>query len=135
MFVFMPAKKTGHMRKLACPFHGPYCVVEVYPNGLDVRLVDKPGSPLIRVAMQRVRHCPLQILDDGRPSETSEEEDSEDSPPTLSDEANAEIGKIDPRTDKEQPGDGSDGDSVAPAPVAIPDVTVRGWKGRLRPRH
>ena len=68
VFVFMPAKKTGHMRKLACPFHGPYRVIEVYPNGLDVHLVDKPGSPLIRVTMQHVRHCPPQIVDDGRPS-------------------------------------------------------------------
>ena len=61
VFVCMPAKKTGPMRKLACPFQGPYRVMEVYPNGLDVRPVEKPAATSIRVAMDRVRHCPPQI--------------------------------------------------------------------------
>ena len=34
VFVSMPAKKTGHMRKLACPFQSPYRVLHMYPNGL-----------------------------------------------------------------------------------------------------
>ena len=61
VFLFMPAKKTGHMRKLACPFQGPYRVTAVYPNGLDVRPVEKPEAQSIRVAMNRARHCPQQI--------------------------------------------------------------------------
>ena len=28
--------KTGHRRKLACPFEGPYRVVSVYPKGVEV---------------------------------------------------------------------------------------------------
>ena len=54
VFVCMPVKKTGPMRKLACPFQGPYHVMEVYPNGLDVRLVEKPAATSIQVAMDRV---------------------------------------------------------------------------------
>ena len=61
VFVCMPAKKTGHMRKLACPFQGPYRVLEVYTNGLDLRPVDKPGAQPIRVAMDRIRRCPSEI--------------------------------------------------------------------------
>ena len=61
VFVCMPARKTGHMRKLACLFEGPYRVVAVYPNGVDVRLVAKPGAQPIHVALDRVRHCPKEI--------------------------------------------------------------------------
>ena len=48
VFVCMPAKKTGQMRKLACPFQGPYRVLKVYPNGLDIRPVERPGARSIR---------------------------------------------------------------------------------------
>ena len=61
VFVSMPARKTGHMRKLACPFEGPWRVVALHRNGMDVRLVEKPKSQPIRVALDRVRHCPLEI--------------------------------------------------------------------------
>ena len=58
VFVCMPANKTGNMRKLA---QGPYHVAEVYPNGLDIRPVEKPGVQPIHVTMGHVRRCPQQI--------------------------------------------------------------------------
>ncbi len=61
VFVCMPARKTGQMRKLACPFEGPYRVVAVYPSGVDVRLVAKPRAQPIRIALNRVRRCPKEI--------------------------------------------------------------------------
>ena len=63
VFVYMPARKTGHMRKLASPFEGPYRVVTVSPNVVEVRLVDKPRSTSIWVSLERVRRCPAQIKD------------------------------------------------------------------------
>ena len=64
VFVFMPAKKTGKAYKFAKPFEGPYRVLATYDNGADVCLVDKPTSPSIRVAMDRLRLCPSQIPTD-----------------------------------------------------------------------
>ena len=60
VFVCMLAKKTGPMRKLPCLFQGPYCIMEIYPNRLNIRPVEKPAATSIRVAMDRVRHCLLK---------------------------------------------------------------------------
>ena len=65
VFVCMPAKKTGYLRKLACPYQGPYRVLEVCPSGLDLRPVDKPKASPIRVAMDRIRRCPPEIRECG----------------------------------------------------------------------
>lgn len=53
VFVFMPAQKTGSMRKLAHPFEGPYRVEAVYPNGVDVHHMERPKVVL-----------PLTVCDD-----------------------------------------------------------------------
>lgn len=55
-FVFMPAAKQGKNRKFARPFRGPYCIVTLYDNGAEVRPVDKPQAPTIRVALNYVFH-------------------------------------------------------------------------------
>ena len=65
----MPARKTGDMWKLACPFEGAWCAVALHPNGMDVRLVEKPKSQHIFVALDHVRHYPLEIPEWGE-SET-----------------------------------------------------------------
>ena len=58
VFVFMPGMKTGPAYKLACPYKGPYRVIEIHPNGAEVLLIDRPKEPAIRVALNRVRqHC------------------------------------------------------------------------------
>ena len=44
VFVFMPARKTRSMWKLAHPFEGPHRVEAVYLNGVDVRHVERPKA-------------------------------------------------------------------------------------------
>ena len=78
VFIYMPAKKTWHMRKLACPFQGPYPVTAVYPNGLDVQTVEKPEALSIRVAMDPVGQYPQQISGEGELPTQAAKEDLED---------------------------------------------------------
>ena len=59
----MPSAKKGKAHKLACPFHGPYRVLETVENGVMVTPVDCPQDTPIRVAMDRVRHCTKEIPD------------------------------------------------------------------------
>ena len=51
VFVCMPASKTGHMRKLARPFQGPYRVIATYANVVEVRQTGNPRAQAIRVAL------------------------------------------------------------------------------------
>ena len=59
VFVYMPASKSGTAYKLARPFHGPYRVVHVVDNGVEVRPVDRPHATLIRVALNCVCRYPV----------------------------------------------------------------------------
>ena len=61
VFVYMPTLKSGPAYKLACPYKGPYRVLELFPNGADIILVDRPGSTTIRVALNRLRRCPVEM--------------------------------------------------------------------------
>ena len=63
VFVYMPAAKSGTAYKLARPFHGPYRVVHVVDNGVEVRPVDRPHATLTRVALNCVRRCPAEMPD------------------------------------------------------------------------
>ena len=63
VFLFKPAEKTGHARKLARPFHGPYRVVEIDNNTAKVCRVDKPSEEPVLVALERLRRCPDEIGD------------------------------------------------------------------------
>lgn len=58
VFVFMPGRKSGPAHKLSCPYKGPYRVTELYPNGAELPLIDRPKSPTIRVALNQVRRFP-----------------------------------------------------------------------------
>lgn len=62
VFVYMPASKANKAYKFAKPFEGPYRVLATYENGADVRLVDQPSSGTLRVALDRLRQCPEQIV-------------------------------------------------------------------------
>ena len=61
VFVLMPGARNTKAYKFARPFHGPYRVMVVHDTGLEVRPVDRPQSPLIRVAFDRVRPCSTEI--------------------------------------------------------------------------
>ena len=61
VYVYMPMKKLGKAHKFALPFEGPYRVLALYPNGVDLQSIEKPKSRQIRVALNRVRLCPDEI--------------------------------------------------------------------------
>ena len=49
--VHMPGEVKGKSWKLARPFHGPYRVLSLTPTNAEVRLVDRPTSESIFVAL------------------------------------------------------------------------------------
>ena len=57
VMVFMPSECKGENWKLTRPFHGPYRVVTVHDNTVEVRLVNRPKSESICVSLDRVRRC------------------------------------------------------------------------------
>ena len=63
VFAYIPAEKTGKTYKFACPYKGTYRVLKLYDNGAQVKLVSKPNSQSIRVALNRVHLCPAEIVD------------------------------------------------------------------------
>ena len=63
VLVYMPAAKSTKAHKFARPFEGPYRIIAMYDNGADVCWVDHPSSPSIRVSLDRLRHCPSQLVD------------------------------------------------------------------------
>lgn len=70
VFVYTPSEKTGKAYKFACPFIGPYKVLELYDNGVKLMRISKPNSQPIRVALNPVRLCPAEVRD--APTEGSE---------------------------------------------------------------
>ena len=63
VFAYMPAAKSGMDYKLARPFHGPYRVVHVVDNGVEVRPVDQPHATPTHMALNRIRRCPVEMPD------------------------------------------------------------------------
>ena len=61
VMVYMPQEAQGKNRKLALPYHGPYCILEVQTNCLLLRPVDKPDMQAILVSMDRVTRCPNEL--------------------------------------------------------------------------
>ena len=61
MFVYIPTEKIGKAYKFACPYKGPYRVLKLFDNGVEVKLVSKSNSQSIRVALNCVRLCPAEI--------------------------------------------------------------------------
>ena len=55
--VYMPHSVSGKAWKLARPFYGPYRVLSLTPTNAEVKLIDKPDSDPIFVALNRVRLC------------------------------------------------------------------------------
>ena len=56
-----PSSRTGELRKLAGPFHGPYRIISLDTNTAHVRRVDQPQDELILVAIDRLRRCPDEL--------------------------------------------------------------------------
>ena len=51
--VHMPGEVKGKSWKLVRPFHGPYRVVSVTPNNVEVVLVDRPEESSVFVSLNR----------------------------------------------------------------------------------
>ena len=51
VFVYTPSEKRGKAYKFACPFVGPYRVLELYDNGVKLKWIDKPKAQPIQVAL------------------------------------------------------------------------------------
>ena len=62
--MYMPYEQTGKNRKLSRLYFGPYRVLEVHPNGVTVRPVDRPNDKSIRVNLDRVTLCPVELPDE-----------------------------------------------------------------------
>ena len=54
VMVHEASEKTA---KLARPYFGPYCVLNVTTTNAEVRLIDKPDDPSIFVSFDRVCPC------------------------------------------------------------------------------
>ena len=63
VFVYSPTEKKGKAYKFARPFKGSYRVMKMLPNGAELSLIAEPTRPTIRVALNRLRHCPKEIPD------------------------------------------------------------------------
>ena len=99
----------------------------MFANGAEIRLVDKPQSDTIRVALNRLRHCPSEIPDDDALNPTSSEEpDLDDKATTTVDETHTPNPTIDSTVDE----------THTPNPTIDSTKTSRGglWQGRLRTR-
>ena len=53
----------GKNRKLTLPYHGPFRILEVLPNCLVVKPVDRLDDPAIKVNMDRVTQCSQELPD------------------------------------------------------------------------
>ena len=58
VFLYDPSLKTGKAYKFAKPFRSPYKIIHLVKGGAEIQLVAKPKSKLIRVAFNRLQHCP-----------------------------------------------------------------------------
>ena len=63
MFVYMPAAGEGEAYKLAKKFQGPFRILAIYGNGLELANINRPGSKHIRVALHHVQRCIEEIND------------------------------------------------------------------------
>ena len=60
MFVYNPSKKRGEAYKLARPFVGVYLILQ-FQYGTGLQVIASPTAPIIRVALNRIRLCPIEI--------------------------------------------------------------------------
>ena len=64
VFVYSPAEKLTKAHKFARPFKRLYRVKKVFDNDVELLKIGDPNSPSLRVSLNRVRHCPMEIADE-----------------------------------------------------------------------
>ena len=57
VMVYMPHSVSGKAWKMARAFYGPYRILSLTSTNTEVKLIDKPDSESIFVALNRVRLC------------------------------------------------------------------------------
>ena len=108
VFVHRPSLKAGAAYKFALPFCGPFRIVELHENGATLLKVARPGDPKMRVALNRLRRCPREIMEVTPDSGCTE--------------------------DQRPKGPVSTSTSDTPPPDVDPPTTTV-WSGRLCQRH
>ena len=63
VMVYFPSERLGKAYKFSRPFRGPYQVDRVFPNGAEVTSLGGDKRRTIRIALDRVRHCPKELSD------------------------------------------------------------------------
>lgn len=58
VLVKFPQDETGRLRKLSCPWHGPYRVIDKHDSDITVVKVYAPQDGQIQVHQSRVVRCP-----------------------------------------------------------------------------
>ena len=64
----MPGAMRGKAYKFARAFHGPFCIVEMMENEAIVKPVDCPQEDSVRVTIDWLRACPVEVPDQSWPS-------------------------------------------------------------------
>ena len=71
----MPARKTGEERKLSSPHDGPYRVTEIWSTRAEVVRLGRHKSKPMRIALDRLRKCPEELVAAARLSNTVRQSD------------------------------------------------------------
>ena len=142
VFVFMPSLKTGPAHKLARLFKGPYRILKLYPNGVDLQSIEHPQSQTIRVALNRVRRFPQQpqrmVTQSGKCSEQDPTPTPLDSGSGLSQQEPVSTGSNEKVCTTDESSDDCTGqlqDDVEEPPSQSARSRSTQWSDRLRPRQ
>lgn len=67
VFLYIPSAKSGPGYKFALPHKGPYRILDISNNVACIQLIEKPGADPLRVAIDRLRHCPKECIPNQSP--------------------------------------------------------------------
>lgn len=123
VFVYMPAIRTRPAYKLTRPYKGPYRVITTHPNGVELQSVDHPKAKAIRVALNRVRHCPTAITKEEVVMIT----------PAAEEDSNVDHSDSETREEKETEGV-DDLETCGDVEDERQEEVQNSWKSRLRSR-
>ena len=111
VFVNMAAIHSGPAYKLTRPYEGPYQVIATHLNGVELQSVQQPKAKPIRVALNRVRKCPVSLADNeevvveqanGEEDEDSNSLDHEQSGITPDEEMEKDLEEVAQHSKEEQ---------------------------------
>lgn len=91
VMVYFPSERLGKAYKFSRPFRGPYQVDKIFPNGAKVTSLGGNKTQTIRVALDRVRHCPSELSVDSKDSPFDGLEEMYEGKPTDDDPTTSEV--------------------------------------------